>query len=200
MAKKIWVKNSWKCWGFVKIEFLDKNLTFRIVCDGYYWWCLLLLNGTHTHGQDQLQYFSSDGHSVWKSSLRKSESLISQSAIRLHTILKVKSANFFLIIFLVKSKLSTAKKSKTTTFSRVFQPKKIFPGNQSWFFGLKMKISNSVVDLTLQFYLFFEKNQTRHFGWFSKHCDDVGLICAGGHRYVMGQLLLVPQPFGKWCV
>ena len=25
------VKNSWKCWGFVKIEFLDKNLTFIIV-------------------------------------------------------------------------------------------------------------------------------------------------------------------------
>ena len=31
--RKCWVKNSWKCWGFVKIEFLDKNLTFRIVCD-----------------------------------------------------------------------------------------------------------------------------------------------------------------------
>ena len=30
----------------------------------------------------------------------------------------------FLTIFLVKSKLSTAKKSKTTTFSRVFHPKK----------------------------------------------------------------------------
>ena len=26
-----WVKNSWKCCDFVKIEFLDKNLTFRIV-------------------------------------------------------------------------------------------------------------------------------------------------------------------------
>ena len=32
---------------------------------------------------------------------------------------------FFLTIFLVKSKLSTAKKSKTTTFSRVFHSKKI---------------------------------------------------------------------------
>ncbi len=30
----------------------------------------------------------------------------------------------FLTIFLVKSKLSTAKKSKTTTFSRVFHPPK----------------------------------------------------------------------------
>ena len=33
------------------------------------------------------------------------------------------SPNIFLTIFLVKSKLSTAKKSKTTTFSRVFHPK-----------------------------------------------------------------------------
>ena len=52
----------------------------------------------------------------------------------------------FLTIFLVKSKLSTAKKSKTTTFSRVFHPKKstIFSENQSWIFGQKIKISNSV--------------------------------------------------------
>ena len=33
------------------------------------------------------------------------------------------SPKFFLTIFLVKSKLSTAKRSKTTTFSRVFHPK-----------------------------------------------------------------------------
>ena len=33
------------------------------------------------------------------------------------------SPRFFLTIFLVKSRLSTAKKSKTTTFSRVFHPK-----------------------------------------------------------------------------
>jgi len=32
LSKKFWVKNSWKCWDFVKIEFLDKNLTFRKVC------------------------------------------------------------------------------------------------------------------------------------------------------------------------
>ena len=53
--------------------------------------------------------------------------------------------NFFLTIFLVKSKLSTAKKSKTPTFSRVFHPKKStnFKGNQNWIFGQKIKISNS---------------------------------------------------------
>ena len=49
-------------------------------------------------------------------------------------------STLFSTIFLVKSKRSTAKKSKTTT------PKKstIFSGNQSWIFGQKMKISNSV--------------------------------------------------------
>ena len=57
-------------------------------------------------------------------------------SLTLHTILKVKflsknsifksfSPKFFLAIFLVKSKLSTAKKSKITTFSRIFLPKKI---------------------------------------------------------------------------
>ena len=56
------------------------------------------------------------------------------------------SPKFFLTIFLVKSKLSTAKKPKTTTFSRVFHSEKstIFLENQSWIFGQKMKISNSV--------------------------------------------------------
>ena len=56
------------------------------------------------------------------------------------------SPKTFLTIFLVKSKLSTAKKSKTTTFSRVFHPEKstIFSENQSWILGQKMNISNSV--------------------------------------------------------
>ena len=56
------------------------------------------------------------------------------------------SPQIFLTIFLVKSKLSTAKKSKTTTFSRDFHPEKstIFSENQSWIFVKKMKISNSV--------------------------------------------------------
>ena len=40
------------------------------------------------------------------------------------TFSRVFHPNFFLTIFLVKSKLSTAKKSKTTTFSRVFHPPK----------------------------------------------------------------------------
>jgi len=44
-----------------------------------------------------------------------------------------------LTIFLVKSKLSTAKKSKTPTFSRVFHPKKIdnFLGKSKLNFGTK---------------------------------------------------------------
>merc|ERR1711860_32915 len=40
------------------------------------------------------------------------------------TFSRVFHRNFFLTIFLVKSKLSTAKKSKTTIFSRVFHPRK----------------------------------------------------------------------------
>ena len=34
IVKKFGVKNLWRCWSFVKIEFLDKNLTFRIECYG----------------------------------------------------------------------------------------------------------------------------------------------------------------------
>ena len=61
------------------------------------------------------------------------------------------SPKFFFTIFLVKSKLSTAQKSKTTTFSRFFFPKKstIFSGHQIRIFGQNMKISNSVRILTL---------------------------------------------------
>ena len=60
----------------------------------------------------------------------------------------------FLTIFLVKSKLSAAKKCKTTTFSRVLHPKKstIFSGNQSWIFGQKIKISNSVRQRSSNFF------------------------------------------------
>ena len=77
--------------------------------------------------------------------------LINQNMLRIHTIRKVKFLpknsiltklqhfheffiEIFLTIFLVKSKLSTAKKSKTTTFSRVFHPQKnrqFFSWNQS---------------------------------------------------------------------
>ena len=53
---------------------------------------------------------------------------------------------FFFTIFLVKSKLSTAKKPKSTKFSRVFHPKKNdkFLGRSKLNFWIKMKISNSV--------------------------------------------------------
>ena len=67
-----------------------------------------------------------------------------------HNIFTSFSPKIFLTIFLVNSKLSTAKKSKTTTFSRVFHPQKnrqFFTGNQSWIFGQKMKISNSVLKI-----------------------------------------------------
>ena len=75
----------------------------------------------------------------WLSLLRYFKRLMIIDAL-IHTIRKVKFLSkysiltkpqhfhefftqIFLTIFLVKSKLSTAKKSKTTTFSRVFHPK-----------------------------------------------------------------------------
>ena len=75
--------------------------------------------------------------------------------------------NFF-HIFLVKSKLSTAKKSKTTTFSRVFHPKKltIFSGNQSWIFGQKMRISNSVIKETWWAQFGKQRWQSSHYSVF----------------------------------
>ena len=92
---------------------------------------------------------------ILRNKLEKKKITISFSKLIFHifnfsrqnvTIFASFSSKFFLTIFLVKSKLSTAKKSKTTTFSRVFYRKKmkIFLGNQSWFSGQKMKISNSV--------------------------------------------------------
>ena len=57
------------------------------------------------------------------------------------------SPKIFLTIFLVKSKLSTAKKVQHRSIFTSFSPKTIwqfFSGNQSWIFRQKMKISNSV--------------------------------------------------------
>ena len=54
------------------------------------------------------------------------------------------SLKLFFDNFLVKSKLSTAKKSKTTTFFHSNFLSTLFSANQSWIFGQKMKISNSV--------------------------------------------------------
>ena len=57
------------------------------------------------------------------------------------------SPQIFLTIFLVKSKLSRAKKFKTKTFSRVFHTQKSdnFLGKSKVDFWTKMKISNSVL-------------------------------------------------------
>ena len=69
--------------------------------------------------------------------------------------------------FLVNSKLLTAKKSKPTTFSRVFHPEKstIFSGNQSWILGQKMKISNSVLLLEFLGLKQEGKSALRHSEW-----------------------------------
>ena len=72
-----------------------------------------------------------------------------------HTIRKVKLSknSIFLTIFLVKSKLSTAKKSKTTTFSRVFHPKIFLT-----FFLVKSKLSAAKKSKTTTFSRDFHPN------------------------------------------
>ena len=67
------------------------------------------------------------------------------------------SPKFFLAIFLVKSKLSTAKESKTATFSRVFHPKnrqflreiKVEFLDKKWRFRIVWKINPNL------FFIFF---------------------------------------------
>ena len=88
------------------------------------------------HLHDQIRKHAWKSWKLLPASTRKLDFL----ALMIHTIRKVKFfiqnsiltnaqhfheffIHFFLTIFLVKSKLSTAKKSKTTTFSRVFHPK-----------------------------------------------------------------------------
>ena len=90
-------------------------------------------------------------HNVWHYRCSKSQIFVQKFNFdKTPTFSRDFHPNIFLTIFLVKSKLSTAKKSKTTTFSQVFHPKKstIFSGNQSWTFGRKMKISNSIFELS----------------------------------------------------
>ena len=87
---------------------------------------------------------------VLKNILKKSQSRISAVCL-LHThywkslifvhkfnLITSFSPNFFLTIFLVKSKLSIAKRSQTITFSRVFHPPKKIDN-----FLVKIKVVNS---------------------------------------------------------
>ena len=68
------------------------------------------------------------------------------------------SPKFFLTIFLVKSKLSTAKKSKTTTFSRVFHPKNRQFSRDIKFEFLDKKSRFRTVCSEVTFWGIFEKN------------------------------------------
>ena len=56
-----WVKNSWKCLGIVKIEFLDKNFTFRKVC-----FCLLLTKiQAQNTDEDEANAFLEDYNEIY---------------------------------------------------------------------------------------------------------------------------------------
>ena len=137
------------------------------------------------------------------------------------TFSRVFHPKIFLTIFLVKSKLSTAKKSKTTTFSWVFHPNffwqffswnqscqqlkspksqhfhefftqksTIFTGSQSWIFGQKMKISNSVLNLQMTFQPFNKVQcaftiflaQQQFYGQFKWPWHKI-VVALASHRY-----------------
>ena len=84
---------------------MDKNLTFRIVCViKIIIFVQVLSQKPHYSKSKIVQKFNFD---------------------KTTTFSRVFHQQNFLTIFLVKSKLSTAKKFKTTTFSRVFHPQKI---------------------------------------------------------------------------
>ena len=53
------MKNSWKCWSFVKIEFLDKKLTFRIV------WIFVMKNYLSRWQTKILNEFSAPKNVSW---------------------------------------------------------------------------------------------------------------------------------------
>ena len=90
---------------------------------------------------------------MWHKQLQKVKFLSKNSILTKPQYFHEFFTQIFLTNFLVKSKLSTAKKPKCTTFSRIFHPKKstIFSGNQNWIFGQKMKISNSVLPYSIHF-------------------------------------------------
>ena len=89
--------------------------------------------GENDHHMQKILQKHSENSRVRISPLSSSQSHYSKRQIFVQNIFTSFSLKIFLTIFLVKSKLSTAKKSKTTTFSRVFHPQKttIFSRNQS---------------------------------------------------------------------
>ena len=89
--------------------------------------------GENDHHMQKILQKHSENSRVRISPLSSSQSHYSKRQIFVQNIFTSFSPKIFLTIFLVKSKLSTAKKSKTTTFSRVFHPQKttIFSRNQS---------------------------------------------------------------------
>ena len=76
--------------------------------------------GENDHHMQKILQKHSENSRVRISPLSSSQSHYSKRQIFVQNIFTSFSLKIFLTIFLVKSKLSAAKKSKTTTFSRVF--------------------------------------------------------------------------------
>ena len=143
----IFLNNCFRIWILLLIlnELLQINLEILYITDSVYWiWILHAPSLVNTHISKSkifVQIFHFDF--IIFSGNKSCQQL------KIPNIFTSFSIKFFLTIFLVKSKLSTAKKSKTAAFSRVFtqNSKTIFLGKSKLNFWTKMKISNSVCEL-----------------------------------------------------
>ena len=77
----------------------------------------------HTHTIRKVKFLSKNSILTKLYNFLGKSKLSTTKKCKSSTFSRVFHLNFFLTIFLVKSKLSTAKKSKSTTISRVLHPK-----------------------------------------------------------------------------
>ena len=102
--------------------------------------------------------FSYTAQFLWRTLFKKSIFCPKSQFWQPPKIFTIFSPKFFLTIYLVKSKLSTAKKFKTTTFWRVFHPPK-----KSTIFLVKSKLSTARKSKNTTFsrvFLFHPKKST----------------------------------------
>ena len=133
--KKIWIemrlksadtledRKKWRQKVFGKVPIDISKISVKLLSNYWFYNCLLM-------------------HTIGKVKFLSKNSILTKPQ-HFHKFF----TQIFLTIFLVKSKLSTAKKSKTTSFSQVFHPKKNRQFSREIkveFLDKKMKISNSV--------------------------------------------------------
>ena len=115
---------------------------------------------------------------------------------------KAKFSTTFLKSHFSKSQIFVQKFNfdKTPTFSRIFHPKKstIFSGNQSWIFGQKMKVSNSVNHMHSDYRLcmqYVSSTQPRILTW--HNFDDTKL---SRHNFRLSHFLMLLLIFTRFII